>query len=152
MRAGVLLSTDSRTAPRSERGGFHGVDRAQFFAPEVAGIVHAWVPFAPDSNLLCLAINDAAAAAGQGSFCSATILRAEAMGAEEPALIAATPGLDDVGSDPAGFDAERLVILRQTLMNPYLLGAENGISCIDRYFGFLATRVRALPAPAVRAA
>lgn len=37
-------------------------------------------------------------------------------------------------------------------MNPYLPGAENGISCIDRHFGFLATRVRALPAPAVRAA
>ena len=29
-------------------------------------------------------------------------------------------------------------------MNPYLLDAENGISYIDRYFDFLAARVRGL--------
>ena len=40
--------------------------------------------------------------------------------------------------------ADRLVILRHTLMNPYLIDRENGISYIDRYFDYLATRVRAL--------
>ena len=37
-----------------------------------------------------------------------------------------------------------LVILRHTLMNPYLIDRENGISYIDLYFDHLAGRVRAL--------
>jgi glutamate/tyrosine decarboxylase-like PLP-dependent enzyme len=151
-------------------------DRAQVFAAEVADIVHACVPFAPDSNLVCLALNpvsnrDPAAASAfvrrlheelrcdprqplqlKEFFGSITTLRADAMGADELAHIAATLGLDHAGLDPAVFDGERLVILRHTLMNPYLLDAENGISYIDRYFEFLATRVRALLEPAVRAA
>lgn len=146
-------------------------DRAQVFAAEVADVAHACVPFAPDSNLVCLALNpagnrDAGAASAfvrrlheelrcdprqplqlKEFFGSITTLRAEAMGEDELARIATTLGLD-----PNGFDGERLVILRHTLMNPYLLDGENGISYIDRYFGFLATRVRALLAPAVRAA
>jgi glutamate/tyrosine decarboxylase-like PLP-dependent enzyme len=146
-------------------------DRAQVFAAEIADVAHACVPFAPDSNLVCLALNpvgnrDPGAASAfvrrlheelrcdprqplqlKEFFGSITTLRAEAMGADELARIAATLGLD-----PAGFDGERLAILRHTLMNPYLLDGENGISYIDRYFEFLATRVRALLAPAVRAA
>ncbi|WP_242101635.1 pyridoxal-dependent decarboxylase [Lysobacter sp. M2-1] len=146
-------------------------DRAQVFAAEVADVAHACVPFAPDSNLVCLALNpagnrDAGAASAfvrrlheelrcdprqplqlKEFFGSITTLRAEAMGEDELARIATTLGLD-----PNGFDGERLVILRHTLMNPYLLDGENGISYVDRYFGFLATRARALLAPAVRAA
>ena len=61
---------------------------------------------------------------------------------------------NELGLDPPapGDDADRLVILRHTLMNPYLLDAENGISYIDRYFDFLAARVRGLLATAARAA
>jgi glutamate/tyrosine decarboxylase-like PLP-dependent enzyme len=151
-------------------------ERAQAFAAEVADIVHACVPFAPDSNLVCLALNpagnrDPVAASAfvrrlhdelrcdprqplqlKEFFGSITTLRADAIGADELARIAATLGLDHAGFDPAGCDGERLAILRHTLMNPYLLDAENGISYIDRYFEFLAARVRALLAPAVRAA
>ena len=41
-------------------------------------------------------------------------------------------------------DGDRLVILRHTLMNPYLIDHENGISYIDLYFEYLTRRVRAL--------
>jgi hypothetical protein len=51
-----------------------------------------------------------------------------------------------VGLDAAGThgDADRLVILRHTLMNPYLIDRENDISYIDLYFEHLERRVRAL--------
>jgi hypothetical protein len=56
-----------------------------------------------------------------------------------------------VGLDPASLDpdagADHLVILRHTLMNPYLLDHANGISYIDLYLDHLATRIRALLAP-----
>ena len=39
---------------------------------------------------------------------------------------------------------DRLVILRHTLMNPYLIDRENGISYIDLYFEHLGRRIRAL--------
>ena len=80
-------------------------------------------------------------------FGSITTLRPDAMGADELAHIGACLGLA-----PALLQDERVVILRHTLMNPYLLDAENGISYIDLYFEFLARRVRALLPPAVRAA
>ena len=53
---------------------------------------------------------------------------------------------------PDGFDGQRLVILRHTLMNPYLLDAHNGISYIDRYFEFLGARMRNVLAAGRRAA
>ena len=39
---------------------------------------------------------------------------------------------------------DRLTILRHTLMNPYLIDAENGVSYIDMYFEHLATQVQRL--------
>jgi glutamate/tyrosine decarboxylase-like PLP-dependent enzyme len=139
--------------------------RAQRFATELDGRVHACVPFAPDSNLVCLALNpagnhDVAAANAfvrrlheelrcdpqrplqmKEFFGSMTTLRPDVIGAEDMCRIAAQLQLD-----PASFDetADRLVILRHTLMNPYLIDRENGISYIDRYFDYLAARVRAL--------
>lgn len=139
--------------------------RAQRFASELADSVHACVPFAPDSNLVCLALNPAGNRdVGHANafvrrlheelrcdpqrplqvkefFGSMTTLRPEVLGATEMQRIAALLQLD-----PATFDeaADRLVILRHTLMNPFLIDRENGISYIDRYFDYLATRVRAL--------
>jgi hypothetical protein len=144
---------------------FHA--RAQTFAAECAKVVHASVPFAPDSNIVCIALNpvsnrDVARANAfvrslheelrcdphkplqvKEFFGSMTTLRPEAVGVEELHRIAAQLGLD-----PATFGegADRLVILRHTLMNPFLIDRENGISYIDRYFEFLGTRVRALMA------
>ena len=137
--------------------------RASRFTAEIADAVHACVPFAPDSNLVCLALNpvgnrDLAAASAfvrslheeircdpgrplqvKDFFGSITTLRADALGADELAWIAGRLGLD-----PAGFEDQRLVILRHTLMNPYLLDAQNGISYIDRYFDFLDGRLHSL--------
>ena len=142
---------------------FHA--RAERFAAEVGDSVHACVPFAPDSNLVCLALNpagnrDVARANAfvrqlheelrcdphrplqvKEFFGSITTLRPEALGAQQLHGIAGRLRLD-----PASFceDADRLVILRHTLMNPYLIDRENGISYIDRYFDYLTARVRAL--------
>jgi len=122
------------------------------------------VPFPPDSNLVCLALNpagneDVARANAfvrslhdelrcdprqplqlKEFFGSITTLRPEALGIVDLQRIAG-----ELRLDPATFeaDADRLVILRHTLMNPYLIDAENGISYIDRYFDYLAMRVRA---------
>ena len=55
--------------------------------------------------------------------------------------------LHALGLDPATLGGEhddRLLILRHTLMNPYLIDHENGISYIDRYFDFLTRRTQAL--------
>ncbi|GAB3096119.1 pyridoxal phosphate-dependent decarboxylase family protein [Lysobacter terrae] len=141
--------------------------RAREFAQAHAGSVHACVPFAPDSNLVCLALNPAGNTQARDAnafvrrlhealrcdpqrplqvkefFGSMTTLRPDALAADERDRILAQLQLD-----PASFDADedRLVILRHTLMNPYLFDRENGISYVDRYFDYLAGLVRALAA------
>ena len=142
-------------------------DAAARFATRMADVVHACLPFAPDSNLVCLALNpagnrDVAVANAfvqrlqdelrcdprqplqtKQFFGSSTTLRPESVGADELAAILGRLGLDAASFGPAA-DADRLVILRHTLMNPYLIDTENGISYIDRYFEHLETRIRAL--------
>jgi len=143
---------------------FHA--RALRFADELRDVVRAVVPFAPDSNLVCFALNPAgnrsAAVANafvrrlhdelridtsrplqdKQFFGSVTTLRPEALGETETRRI-----LDALDLDPATLaedGGDRLTILRHTLMNPYLIDHENGISYIDRYFEHLGARVRAL--------
>ncbi len=147
--------------------------RALEFARDIGDVAHALVPFAPDSNLVCLALNpvgnlDVASANAfvrrlhdelrcnprqplqlKQFFGSVTTLRPEALGAHELQRIFAAVGLDpatlgcrDDEIDDGGGD--RLVILRHTLMNPYLIDHENGISYIDLYFEHLTRRVHAL--------
>jgi len=142
--------------------------RAQRFADEMAGALRVCVPFAPDSNLVCLALNpvgnrDVAATNafmqalyeslrcvhGQNVqshefYGSTTTLRAEAMGAVDMARVLAELGLDADSLVPDHDGADRLVILRHTLMNPFLNDLENGNDYIDRYFDFLTRRTRAL--------
>ncbi len=139
--------------------------RAWSFATEMAGELHALVPFAADSNLVCLALNpvgnrDLTRAnafvralydeirsdphqplQSREFFGSVTTLRPEALGDVEMRRI-----LEALDIDPAtlgGDNDDRLLILRHTLMNPYLIDRENGISYIDRYFEFLERRIRA---------
>ena len=54
--------------------------------------------------------------------------------------------MDALGLDPATeVDAEdHLVILRHTLMNPWLIDRHNGISYIALYFRHLEQRIEAL--------
>jgi glutamate/tyrosine decarboxylase-like PLP-dependent enzyme len=140
---------------------------AERFAGELVPFARLTVPFAPDSNLVCLALNPAgnrdiaiANAFVQGLhdelrcdprqplqskqfFGSATTLRPRSVGGSELAGILAGLGLevDSFGNEPCN---DHLMILRHTLMNPYLIDTENGISYIERYFEYLAGRVRAL--------
>lgn len=143
---------------------FHA--RAQRFAIELADELHAIVPFAPDSNLVCLALNPrgnrSVALANRfvnalhdelrcdpshplqlkAYFGSVTSLRPETLGASETARIFAALGLDETSLGSSSGN-DRLVILRHTLMNPYLIDHENDVSYIDGYFAFLAEHIRA---------
>ncbi|RDJ00474.1 pyridoxal-dependent decarboxylase [Dyella solisilvae] len=140
---------------------------AQRFASQMAGCAHVIVPFEPDSNLVCLALNPCgnAQVAEANTFVqrlydtlrcdptrplqmkeffgSMTSLQPERLGPAETARILAAVGLDT--ATLADSQAEgRLLILRHTLMNPYLIDTHNGISYIDRYFEFLGGQIRAL--------
>ena len=141
---------------------FHAA--AERFSGAVSDICRATVPFAPDSNLVCLALNPAGnrelavASAfvrelhrGLNSdpsqplqvreyFGSVTTLHLDGLDHEDRKRIVDRLGLDP----PAGEGDACLVILRHTLMNPYLIDHENGISYIHGYFEHLTTRVRAL--------
>ena len=149
--------------------------RAVRFAAEMAGELHVCIPFAPDSNLVCLAFNplgnrDVAAmnafvhtlhdalrcdpdqaVQSHEFFGSVTTLRPEALGEADMARVLAELGLDPASLLPDHDGADRLLILRHTLMNPFLDDRENGISYIDCYFDFLARRIRALIASGAHA-
>jgi glutamate/tyrosine decarboxylase-like PLP-dependent enzyme len=136
-------------------------ERALAFAAEMRGAFNVCVPFDADSNLVCLALNpsgnrDVARMNAfvhslhdalrldpsrplQSSefFGSMTTLRPSLLGGDEATRLLQTLDLDPATLDPDDAAADRLVILRHTLMNPYLLDEENGISYIDRYFDYL---------------
>lgn len=142
---------------------FHA--RAQRLALELADCVKALVPFAPDSNLVCLALNPCGNTSitianafvrslhdtlrcdphqplqTKEFFGSMTTLRPDMLGPEQTTRIFGALNLDTRTLDP---QEDRLVILRHTLMNPFLIDHENDISYIDRYFDFLGRRIRAL--------
>ena len=143
---------------------FHA--RALQFAKAMAAVVHVMVPFVPDSNLVCVALNPVGnhrvATANtfvrhlhdelrcdpsrplqdKQFFGSVTTLRPDVLGDAETQRILDALGLDMASLGEEGGD--RLTILRHTLMNPYLIDAENGVSYIDMYFEHLATQVQRL--------
>jgi glutamate/tyrosine decarboxylase-like PLP-dependent enzyme len=145
--------------------------RAQAFAEQMRGMLEVCVPFAPDSNLVCLALNPAGnrdvavmnafvrklhdalrcdpsqAVQSREFFGSMTTLRPEALGEADTARVMDALGLDARTLLPDHDGADRLVILRHTLMNPYLDDRENGISYIDRYFDYLGKIACELAAP-----
>jgi glutamate/tyrosine decarboxylase-like PLP-dependent enzyme len=145
---------------------FH--DRLPGWAAQVADVVHLCTPVMPDSNLVCIALNPVGnRSVAQANvfarrlyahlqcdpsqplqtrdfFGSMTTLRPAALG--EAALNALLGQLD---IDPASFDQgqegdDRLVVLRHTLMNPFLLDEANGADYIDQYFAYLTRLLRAL--------
>jgi len=145
---------------------FHA--RALLFAAEMEGIVRVVMPFPPDSNLVCLALNpwNNHSVVRMNAFMgrlqqelrsdprhplqfkeflsSGTTLRPEVIGASEAARLLAALDLDPDSLEAGDSESDRLKLLRHTLMNPYLVDHENGISYIDLYFEYLARRVREL--------
>ena len=140
-------------------------DTSREVADRLADRVRLVVPFEPDSNLICLALNpvgnDAVAAAnrfGRALFSrmkvdperpvqaktfigSYTSLRKENLPGRQADRILDELGLDpesyrSVPDDPAR-EADHLFILRHTLMNPWLLSDGGGGNYIDRYWSYL---------------
>lgn len=138
------------------------------FAARMAGTLHCQLPFEPDSNLVCLALNPAGnrdlatmnrfvralherlsfdprqPLQCREFFGSMTTLHPDILGPGDTSRV-----LDSLELDPASLDAgnpgaDRIVILRHTLMNPFLLDTGNGISYIELYFEYLERTTRAL--------
>lgn len=144
--------------------------RAERFAAEMAGVVEVCVPFPPDSNLVCLALNPAGnrdlatmnafmrrlhdalrcdpaqPVQSREFYGSMTTLRPDALGRDDLARVLVALSIDPrtLLSDQDG--ADRVVVLRHTLMNPYLEDSENGINYIARYFDYLGRLARELVA------
>lgn len=144
------------------------MEEAAAFTARIAPLATATVPFAPDCNLACLAMNprgnrdpaamnrfmrglhdalraDPSQPLQRGEyFGSMTTLRPEAMGADDTARVLHALGLagDALDDDAAGDD--RIVVLRHTLMNPFLL-AEGGAGSgyLRGYFDHLERLVAA---------
>ncbi len=140
-------------------------DCAAEFTREMADVAHVRVPFEPDTNLVCLAINplgnDQVPVANRfvrrlyqdlrsdprqplqlkSWFGSMTSLRPEMLGPEETTRI-----MGELGLDPDSFDDDddSLTIVRHTLMNPYLVEHQGDIDYIAGYFRFLGQRIREL--------
>jgi glutamate/tyrosine decarboxylase-like PLP-dependent enzyme len=135
------------------------------FATRLQARVAVRVPFPPDSNLVCVAFNPvgnrdigranafvrrlhdelrvdpATPLQDRSFFGSVTTLRPQALGAAGMQRILDALGLDAAGD---GDGEDHLVILRHTLMNPWLIDERNGISYIDMYFQYLEKRIGAL--------
>ncbi|WP_146908710.1 pyridoxal phosphate-dependent decarboxylase family protein [Arenimonas daejeonensis] len=146
------------------------------FAARVEGSLYCRIPFEPDSNLVCLALNpvgnrDVATMnrfvralheelshdprqplQAREFFGAMTTLRPEILGETDTARVLASLGLDPKTLDAGGEDDDRLVILRHTLMNPFLIDNGNGISYLELYFDYLERRATALVAATAAAA
>jgi glutamate/tyrosine decarboxylase-like PLP-dependent enzyme len=142
------------------------------FAARLQDRVTCRIPFEPDSNLICLALNPAGnrdvatmnrfvrglhqdlcydprqPLQSREFFGSMTTLRPEILGEAETRQILESLDLDPATLDAGGEDDDRLVILRHTLMNPFLLDTGNGISYLEMYFEHLERRAMALLAAA----
>lgn len=135
------------------------------FAARLGTRIRCSIPFDPDSNLVCLALNpvgnrDVARANAfvrglhralradptrplqeREFFGSMTTLDAHRLGAGDMHALLAGLDIDPATMDADGEDSDRVVILRHTLMNPFLVDSENGISYIELYFDFLGREV-----------
>lgn len=140
----------------------------QDFSRRVSNRLTCYVPFEPDTNLVCLALNpvgnrDIATMnhfvrslhdilrcdpgvplQRREYFGSITTLIPNTMGPEDSRRIYAVLGLELIVDDRGSMPEESLVILRHTLMNPFLIDSENDVSYIEGYFDFLERNIDAL--------
>lgn len=141
---------------------------AMRFAERMAPCLHCRLPFEPDSNLVCLALNPvgnrdvacmnafvralheslrcdpALPLQSREFFGSVTTLRPQTLGPHDTRVVLEALHLDPDSLIADDEEADRLAILRHTLMNPFLIDTENGISYIDRYFEFLERKATEL--------
>ncbi|MCK7592667.1 pyridoxal phosphate-dependent decarboxylase family protein [Pseudomarimonas salicorniae] len=130
------------------------------WVPRMAPRFRVVVPFEPDCNLLCIALNpvgneDLAACNGfmrrlqarlavdpamprpeQSFYGSSTTLRGDALGGEAMRALLQALGIA-APADGEELAALRLKVLRHTLMNPFLLDEVNGINYLARYLAYL---------------
>jgi glutamate/tyrosine decarboxylase-like PLP-dependent enzyme len=138
------------------------------FAERNHALLRVLMPFEPDSNLVCLALNphDNRSVAGMNVFVrrlydrlrvdpgkpissrefygSVTTLRPALLGPAESERLFQALDLDPATLGADGEPDDRLLILRHTLMNPFLLDELNGIDYLQRYFAHLEGLVREL--------
>lgn len=138
------------------------------FSRRVSARLNCYVPFEPDSNLICMALNplgnrDVATMNNfvrklheilrcdpsvplqrREYFGSITTLKPDAMGPEDTRRIFTALGLDSANDEGEVLSEDRLVVLRHTLMNPFMIDTENGISYIEGYFNFLERNIAVL--------
>lgn len=135
-------------------------------AEQLEGQARLVVPFEPDCNLICLAINPEGnrSAASMNRFGEALYARLRAgehesihsrdyfgsrtrvpravLDAGVAKSLTDQLGLDAgsfvIDADPAQGQADRLFLLRHTLMNPWLRGQDQGSNHIDGYLSYLA--------------
>ena len=134
------------------------------------GIARVAVPFQPDTNLVCLAINPAGnrslgrmntfgrrlydnlsvaegvAIHDRQFFGSRTLVHRQTVVDDAAERIMAELDLDlstfVADPDDSGDQADSIFLLRHTLMNPWLSGRDQGQSYLDRYAQYLAGLVR----------
>ncbi|WP_168210936.1 pyridoxal phosphate-dependent decarboxylase family protein [Persicimonas caeni] len=140
------------------------------FKERVGDLVNLTIPFEPDSNLVCLAINPRAndSLARMNCFgrrlfehmkidpkqpiqqrefvASYTSLLAERVSDERAAELLGELGIDPASLTPNPSDAEgqadHVFLIRNTLMNPWLLHEQNGKNYIDLYLDYLERIIR----------
>lgn len=145
-------------------------DRAHQLAEELADVAVVTIPFEPDSNLICLAVNprDNRRLARMNAFGrklyaelkvdikrplqvreffgSSTVVSGRALGAEEARRVCTELGVDPATlteePDDPDVEAAGIFLLRHTLMNPWLEDEVNDINYIDLYCEFLARLIR----------
>ncbi len=137
---------------------------------ELAGIARVALPFVPDTNLVCLAINPvgnrslaqmnafgrrlyAHLSVGEEIdirtrefFGSRTLVERSKLGHKAAERIMGELDLDPASfteaPDESGEQADSIFLLRHTLMNPWLSGRDEGLNYLDRYSRHLAALVK----------
>lgn len=159
-----------RLQGESLRAAEYFFDRVRRLAAAIGDVAHLALPCEPDSNLICLAINPAgnASLARMNAFMerlyghlrvdraqpvqmrqffgSSTQVSRAALGEAGAQRLLGELRLDaaTLREAPGGDErsADHVVVLRHTLMNPWLLDETNGVNYIDLYCDYLAGLVR----------
>ena len=160
-----------RLCAETIRNNEYFFDHIDELRQNLAGIARIVLPFEPDTNLICLAINpegnrslgsmnafgkrvyshlrvaEGVEIRQREFFGSRTLVHRSAL---SPAV--AEKLVNELGLDPATFaedpddsgdQADSIFLLRHTLMNPWLSGRDEGLNYLDRYCRYLADLVRA---------